>query len=182
MSSMVAPPGFSLFSAEAFAGLVFLVTLAMVISGAVFAVTCHRMVHAVGGLTLSFTGLAGVYYFLLSPFVAMMQLLICGGAVALLITFVAMMVRPEGSDVPTEQHRSPLAGPVGGVIAALLFAAFGLLTLKTQWPVFERSGTFAISEVGMSLLTTYSLIFELISIVVLMVIIGALVIVRRGKN
>jgi hypothetical protein len=45
----------------------------------------------------AFTGLAGIYYFLLSPFLAMMQLLIYVGAVSILIAFGIMMATPEES-------------------------------------------------------------------------------------
>jgi NADH:ubiquinone oxidoreductase subunit 6 (subunit J) len=181
-SQVFGPVDFPLFSVEAFAGLIFLVTLAMVLSGALFAITCHRLVRAVAGLALSFTGLAGVYYFLLSPFVAMMQMLIYVGAVAILIAFAVMMARPEGTETRTGHQEPILAGPLGGLVAALMFAALGLLTFKTQWPLFNRANTMDIKAVGITLLTTHSMVFELISIVLLMAIIGALVIARRGRN
>ena len=80
------------------------------------------------------------------------------------------------------QHRSILAGPLAFSVGALIFAALTVLGLKTQWQVFPRQGTFDIKAVGMSLLTTHSLVFELISIVLLLAIIGALVLAQRGRN
>lgn len=171
----------SLFSAESFVGLIFLITVGLVIAGALVATTSKRLVRAVAGLALCFTGVAGVYYFLLSPFLAMMQMLIYVGAVSILIAFGIMMATPEEGDTPG--HNSPgLAGPLGLGVGAMFFAALSMLGLKTEWQVFPRQGTGDMEHMGKVLLTTHTLVFELISLVLLMAIIGAIVIARRGRN
>lgn len=172
----------ALFSAEGAVGVIFLLTVALVVTGALIAVNANRLVRAVAGLAVCFTGLAGVYYFLLSPFLAMMQMLIYVGAVSILIAFGIMMATPEEQQTTGMKHRSILAGPLAFSVGALIFAALTVLGLKTQWQVFPRQGSFDIKAVGMSLLTTHSLVFELISIVLLMAIIGALVLAQRGRN
>ncbi len=171
----------ALFSAENFVGLVFLVTLGLVITGAFMATTSKRLVRAVAGLALCFTGVAGIYYFLLSPFVAMMQMLIYVGAVSILIAFAIMMSTSDECETPGH-NRSGLIGPLGFVLGALIFAALSVLALKTQWQVFPREGTGDMKHIGMVLLTSHSMVFELISLVLLIAIIGALVLARRGRN
>jgi NADH-quinone oxidoreductase subunit J len=163
-------------------GVIFLLTVALVFTGAVIAVNAQRLVRAVAGLAICFTGLAGVYYFLLSPFLAMMQLLIYVGAVSILIAFGIMMATPEEKRLSGMKNPSVLAGPLAFSTAALMFAGLTVLGLKTEWQVFARHGTFDIKAVGMALLTTHSLVFELISIVLLLAIIGALVLAQRGRN
>ena len=178
----------ALFTAEGVVGVIFLVTIALVATGGLIAVHAQRLVRAVAGLALCFTGLAGVYYFLLSPIVAMMQLLIYVGAVAVLIVLGIMLASPEEAapvdDKPTTdiKHRSVLAGPVAASIAGLLFVALSVLGLKTQWQVFPREGEGDIHAIGITLLTTHGMVFELISIVLVMAIIGALVLAQRGRN
>ena len=178
----------SLFSAEGVVGVIFLVTVAMVVVGAAVAVASkgrvrsQRLVRAVAGLAISFTGLAGVYYFLLSPFLAMMQLLIYVGAVSVLIAFGVMMATPDHMKVSGMKNPAPLAGPIGFSTAALLFAGLSVLGAKTQWQAFPRQATGDMKAMGMALLTTHTLVFELISIVLLMAIIGALVLARRGRS
>ncbi|WP_028582511.1 NADH-quinone oxidoreductase subunit J family protein [Desulfogranum japonicum] len=186
MQPLVCPSGTlpSLFSAEGFAGIIFLLTVFLVISGAVIAVVSKRLVRAVAGLAVCFTGLAGVYYFLLSPFVAMMQMLIYVGAVSILIAFGIMMATPEDKITPDNKYLSKLIGPLAGSVGALFFAGFSLLAVKTDWQVFPEHAAAdgSIKAVGMTLLTTHSMVFELISIVLLLAIIGALVLARRGRN
>ncbi|MCL2789277.1 MAG: NADH-quinone oxidoreductase subunit J [Desulfobulbus sp.] len=184
MQALICQPTGSpaLFSAEGMVGIIFLLTVALVVAGAAIAVSTRRLVRSVAGLAVCFTGLAGVYYFLLSPFLAMMQLLIYVGAVSILIAFGIMMATPEEQQTAGMKHRAALAGPLGFSVAALIFAALTVLGLKTEWQVFPRQGTFDIKAVGLSLLTTHGFVFELISIVLLLAIIGALVLARRGRN
>lgn len=170
----------SLFSAEGFVGLIFLLTVGIIISGAVIATTSKRLVRCVAGLAVAFTGVAGVYYFLLSPFVAMMQMLIYVGAVSILIAFAVMMADPE--DHTGDYRGSVLAGSIGFSVGAMFFAGLSIIGLKTEWHVFARQETGSIEHIGKAFLTTYSLVFELISIVLLLAIIGALVLARRGRS
>lgn len=184
MQTLVCQPAAapSLFSPEGVVGVIFLLTVALVITGAMIAVNAQRLVRAVAGLAVCFTGLAGVYYFLLSPFLAMMQMLIYVGAVSILIAFGIMMATPEEQQTAGMKHRSALAGPLAFSVASLLFAAMTLLAVKTQWQVFLRQGTGDIKAMGMALLTQYGFVFELISVVLLLAIIGALVLAQRGRN
>ena len=184
MQALVCQPAAApaLFSAEGMVGIIFLLTVTLVFTGALIAVNAQRLVRAVAGLAVCFTGLAGVYYFLLSPFLAMMQLLIYVGAVSILIAFGIMMATPEEKMGAGMKSRSLLAGPLAFSTGALMFAALTVLGLKTQWQVFPRQGTGDIKAVGMALLTTHSMVFELISIVLLLAIIGALVLAQRGRN
>jgi NADH-quinone oxidoreductase subunit J len=173
----------SLFSAESFVGLVFLVTIGLIISGAVMATVSKRLVRCITGLAVCFTGVAGAYYFLLSPFVAMMQMLIYVGAVSILIAFGIMMATPESEDT-TSSKGAGIAGPLGIAVGSLIFSAFTLLAVKTDWQVFPRAAkaTGDMEAMGKNLLTSHSLVFELVSIVLLIAIIGALVLARRGRN
>ena len=57
------------------------------------------------------------------------------------------------------------------------------LTSQEKWlPVVNRLNDGSVKAIGISLLTTYSLAFELISLALLVAILGALVIARPGKT
>lgn len=171
----------SLFSAESFVGIIFLITVGLIVSGAMIAVISKRLVRCISGLAVCFTGVAGAYYFLLSPFLAMMQMLIYVGAVSILIAFGIMMATPEEGDTAGNKG-SVLAGPLGIAVGSLMFAAFSILAIKTDWQVFPRQGTGSMEAMGKILLTSHSMVFELVSLVLLIAIIGALVLARRGRN
>ena len=172
----------TLFSAEGLVGLIFLLTILMVVGGALIAVLSKWLVRSVAGLALCFTGVAGLYYFLLSPFLAMMQMLIYVGAVSILIAFAIMMVTQAGSDTRHQRKVSALAGPIGISVAMLFFAGFTMLALATPWQQFPQEQEGSTRDLGIALLGPHVLIFELISIVLLMAIIGALVHAQRGRT
>jgi NADH-quinone oxidoreductase subunit J len=154
--------------------------VAITIIGGLIACNSERLVRSVAGLIVCFVGVAGLYYFLNSPFVAMMQILIYVGAVAVTISFAIMLAAPE------EQKRvgpnGPLVGPLGFATAALLAGGFSILAIRTDWKVMEKINDGSIKTIGIHLLTEYSMVFELISIVLLIAILGALVIARDGRE
>ncbi len=175
---MVASP--NLFSVDGLVGVVFLIMVAITLIGGLIACNSERLVRSVAGLIVCFVGVAGLYYFLNSPFVAMMQILIYVGAVAVTISFAIMLAAPE------EQKRvgpsGPLVGPFGFATAALLAGGFSILAIRTDWKVMEKINDGSVKTIGIHLLTEYSMVFELISIVLLIAILGALVIARGGRE
>jgi len=168
-----------LFTVEGLTGLVFLVLIFITLTGGVIACNSNRVVRAVAGLIVCFVGVAGLYFFLNSPFVSMMQLLIYVGAIAVAIAFAVMLAAPEEKRKvgPT----GPLEGPLAFGSAALLAGGFSVLALKTDWPVMDKLNDGSMKEIGIRLLTEHSMVFELISIVLLIAILGALVIARREE-
>lgn len=170
----------SLFSVEGLVGVVFLVMVALTVIGGLIACNSERLVRAVSGLIVSFVGVAGLYFFLNSPFVAMMQILIYVGAVAVTISFAIMLAAPEQKK--KVGPASSLVGPLGFASAALLTAGFSILAWKTDWQSVPKINDGSMKTIGIQLLTDYSMVFELISIVLLIAILGALVIARRGDR
>lgn len=170
----------SLFSADGLVGLIFLLTVGITIAGGLIACNSVRLVRAVAGLMVCFIGVGALYYFLNSPFVAMMQVLIYVGAVAVTISFAIMLAAPEQST-----HHGPvsaLSGPFGFITAALLAIGLSVVAVKTIWSTEPKINDGSVKVLGTQLLTQHSLVFELISIVLLIAIIGALVIAREGRK
>jgi NADH:ubiquinone oxidoreductase subunit 6 (subunit J) len=166
--------------ADAAAGIVFLIMLATTVIGGIIACNAERLVRAVAGLAVCFVGVAAIYYYLNSPFVAMMQMLIYVGAVCITIAFAIMLAAPEDNKKPGPA--GPLSGPLGLVTAGLV--TFGMigLALNTTFETLPKINMGGIKLMGAELLTTYSMVFELVSIVLLIAIIGSLVIGRHGRS
>ena len=163
-------------SALIFAGFVVL-TLA----GALVAALTRQMVRSVCGLALSSVGLAGLYYFLASPFLALMQILIYVGAVCVVIMFALMLSEPQKQRL-APRYESIIA-TAGLLVAGLFSAVFIVLVVRTTWlspAVQSNSGT--VQDLGRALLARYGFAFELISVVLLLAILGALVVARSGRR
>lgn len=163
---------------------VFALVLVTTLSGALIAVGTTRIIRGVCGLALSCIGLAGLYYFLNSPFLALMEILIYVGAVCVTIVFAVMLAEPDEPPAAKPARPGSLWSAVGAVLVSLL--VFGLLArlgLEFAWvPPAERLTDGSVASMGVALLSTYSLAFEMISLVLLVAILGALVIARPGRS
>lgn len=170
-----------LFSAEGLSSLVFIFIVMTTVLGAVIATHSERLIRAVTGLAICFIGVAGLYYYLNSPFVALMEMLIYVGAVCVTIVFAVMLADPKPE---TEVGKGSIfTGPLSFALGIMLFWGLSSLARETAWiSAPERINDGSLEEVGKALLTNYSMVFELISLVLLLAIIGALVLARQGRS
>jgi NADH:ubiquinone oxidoreductase subunit 6 (subunit J) len=162
-------------------GTIFLIFSGITLLGALVATFSQRLIRSVSGLALSFVGMAGLYYYLHSPFLALMQIVIYVGAICIMIMFT-MMLAEIGED--NEAH--PL-GPVFAGLAIIggLLMATGMVNLvgTSTWPAIPRNAAMVtVKEIGRDLLNEHGLVFELISGVLLIAILGAILLARSGRK
>jgi NADH:ubiquinone oxidoreductase subunit 6 (subunit J) len=162
---------------------IFLLCVVTTVVGALLAALTARIIRSVCGLAICCIGLAGLYYFLHSPFLALMEILIYVGAVCVTIVFAVMLAEP---DEPVRED-NPGSTLIWGGLALLVSAAifWGLWHLGVHQDLtapVTRVTDGSISAIGKSLLTTYSMAFELISLALLVAIVGALAIARTGRS
>jgi NADH-quinone oxidoreductase subunit J len=158
----------------------FFLVVAFTLMGALIAVGARKIFHNVLGLALAMFGVSGLFVYLNSPFVALMQILIYVGAICIAIIFAVMLSEPQYLPRPP---RNPLKiqAAIAGAVAVFIF--LGLLLKKTTWtPAVERSTDWSVVTLGHFLLTKYSLIFELISLLLLVAMLGAIVTARGGRS
>ncbi len=161
----------------------FLLFVATTVAGAVLAVSTPRIIRGVVGLATSSIGLAGLYYFLNSPFLALMEILIYVGAVCVTIIFAVMLAEPDEPAPDSRRGRTWLWAATTVVICAIIFWGVARLGLTGDWTtVVVRTSDGSIERIGVELLTRYSLAFEAISLVLLVAILGALAIARVGRH
>lgn len=170
-----------LFSPEGLAGVVFLGFILLTAIGGLIATNAGNLIRAVSGLALCLVGVAGLYYFLGSPFLALMQLLIYAGAVCIAMVFAIMLAEPAAAHRLAKRH--PLAGPAAIITGAIFAWGLAALALRTEWqPAAARINQGELEAVGRSMITDYVLAFELISLVLLVAIIGSLVLAKAGRS
>lgn len=171
----------SLFTPEGVSGLIFLLLITITFIGAGLATYAKRLIRSVCGLAICFLGVAGLYYFLNSPFVAFMELLIYIGAVTVTIAFAIMLADPDETKMARRNRGISgwLAGSCGGLFA------FGLayVAKNGEWMApATKINDGSVKALGLSLLTNYSMVFELISLVLLVAIVGSLALARIGRD
>lgn len=152
----------------------------------VVGVICGGMViwqrNAMGSaiyLVVTMLCLAGLYALLHGAFVAVLQVLIYAGAVMVLMLFVIMILNVQAERLPREGS-TPVwmaAGVIGLIVVFKVGALFGF----GQPPeAAEAFGT--IEGVGSLLFNAYVLPFELISVLLLIAVIGAVILSKRDAQ
>jgi NADH:ubiquinone oxidoreductase subunit 6 (subunit J) len=151
----------------------FLFAAFLACGGAVVAVLPWNIIYSVFGLVACLTGVAGLYIFLGSEFVALMQLLIYVGAICITIVFAVMLSLPAKAP---KTPRSRLKILAAGGASILVFVAFCLMVFRTPWVVAAgRIGDWSVRRLGTMLLTRFELVFEVISLVLLLAVVGAVI-------
>ena len=157
----------------------FYVIAAMVVFGAIRVVTCKNLVHAALWLVLVLAGVAAQYILLAAEFVAVTQVLVYLGAIVVLFLFGIMLTRSKtGTDTNLD---NPTVARLGaGVIGLLLFGLMGYaLWDEFRDREFDEMVVQRTAEVSDSIFSTYLVPFEVISVLLLAALIGAIVLARR---
>ncbi len=158
----------------------FILAAIVTLAGSLLAIGRSNILHAVFGLAIALVGVAGIFFLLNSPFVAIMEILIYIGGIAVTMIFVVMLstvVHPKESEGLARKGLAALA-------AGLFFAALASILAKTEFVPRLQTKTpdWSLEEVGRQLLNSYNLAFETLSLVLLLAIVGAIVIVRKESG
>jgi NADH-quinone oxidoreductase subunit J len=158
----------------------FYILATLIIASALMVVTRRNPVTAVIWLLVAFFGVAGIFALLGAHFLAAMQILLYAGAILVLFIFVIMMlnISPKATSWRIFSTRPMIFGSA----AVYLFAVLGLVlwfvkARPVDIPV--REGT--VESVGRLLLTTYVVPFELTAVLILVAIVGAVSLSKRGR-
>ena len=158
---------------------VFLLVALTTAGAGIMTVTSKNLVHAALFLALTLTGSAAVFLVLAADFVALAQLLVNVGAVAVLFLFGLMLTRaPIGREALDGQHRGLAIGVSGGLfvlLSVLIIGAFGGEGVR------EVTGP-GVNEIGIALFAQWVLPFEVLSMLLLAALIGAIVLARRSPG
>jgi NADH-quinone oxidoreductase subunit J len=158
---------------------VFLLVALLTGGASVLVVTSKNLMHAALFLAVALAGIAGVFLVLAADFLALVQLVVYVGAVAVLFLFGLMLTRaPIGREALDNQNRA-LATTVSGVLfvvlAGLIIEAFGGVTTA------EVTGP-SIEAIGLAIFATWVLPFEVLSMLLLAALIGAVLLSRRESG
>jgi len=157
----------------ALAGLTLLAALAVV--------ALKNILHSALALVVTFIGVAGIYFLLEAPFLAVVQVLIYVGAITVLIIFAIMLTRRlMGSSLAQFTGKWWIAAP----LALALFGMIGLVAYSTTWLLRPKEAlpADAVAALGTELMTTYLLPFEIASILLLVALVGAIVVAWPMKD
>jgi len=158
----------------------YVLAVAMAVA-AIGVVRSQNIVHAALYLVVVLAGAAGLYILVAAEFVAWVQVLIYIGAIVILFLFGIMLTRAPMRSTGSLDNSQRWASVVVslfmfGVITALLVDAYGGKEIKLNDRLVALGNT---NTVGSSIFRDYLVPFEVVSMLLLAALVGAVVIARR---
>jgi NADH-quinone oxidoreductase subunit J len=138
--------------------------------------------HCAVFLAATLFGVACVYLFLNAEFLAAVQVLIYAGAIVTLFIFAIMLTTKIHDKTIKQTNRQALAD---GALALILLLSLITIINKDPWKAAiagVNTGYLGLGELGKSLMSAYALPFELISLILLAALVGAIVIGKVNQG
>jgi len=166
---------------EANVGPVFWFLAVVILAAGILVVSLKNIFHCALALILCLTGVAGVFILLNAEFLAAAQVLIYVGAVSVLMIFAIMLTSQLASKKIVQTNKNALVA----FFVSLLFA-FTIIQVVRLSQLWEAAHGILpednVMVIGKLLMTKYMLPFEVVSILMLAALIGAVVLAREAKS
>ena len=150
---------------------------ALVVTSAVWVVTLRDLFRAALSLGLVLIGVAGLFILLEAEFLAFVQVLVYVGAILTLIVFAIMLTAKlqASASSPANRQSVPAAAAALGLFIVLVSATRALV-----WPTTSSAEPVTLASLGQELVRTLVLPFEVISLVFVAAMVGAIAVSARG--
>ncbi len=158
---------------------IFYVVAAVTVAGGLGVVLARNVVHSALFLIMALLSTAAVFILLAAEFLAIVQVLVYGGAVTILVLFALMLTRvrdlPENLDGPQRPFAALAAGAFLGITV--------LSITSTDWPgETDQAAVVSIEQIGNALFTTWAAPFEIASLVLIVALLGAIILARGEEG
>jgi NADH-quinone oxidoreductase subunit J len=148
---------------------------------ALFVVGSKNLVHAVLWLAVTLLSTAVLFVTMQAPFVAGIQVLLYAGGVITLMLFGVMLTRRH-ERVEIDAETSPRRRVPAAIAGTGMFILFATALSRTPEQPLQPHATVDTVDIGRSFLTGNVLAFEVLSVLLLAAMIGAIVVARRRDH
>jgi NADH:ubiquinone oxidoreductase subunit 6 (subunit J) len=159
---------------------IFIALSVLTVGTAIFALEARELIYGAIALAISMLGIAGFFLLLDAPFVAMFQIAVYVGAVAVLIIFTVMLVRTQALFTTKEDRKRKGAGIA---LMLIIMASFGSLLIASglsgHFANFNSSPAIDFTKIGELMLTYYAPALIILGLTLAGSVISALALARR---
>ena len=160
--------------------ILFLVFAVIAVGSALLSMTSKQLVHSALWLVVTLGAIAGCFVLMTAEFVAWVQVLVYVGSVVVLVIFALMMTRQPAAGPSAEVTGNRwTAAALGAVAAGGLGATFAA---GFRGERIEGTSIGTAGSIGDALFNHWVLGFEILSLVLLAALIGAIVLSRSGSE
>ncbi len=150
----------------------------MVLAAAVLVVSFKNLIYSALAMIACFAGVAALFVLLHAELLASAQILLYVGAISILILFAIMLTRNRGGEVKLFFHQQAwMAIPVVAIVGLILIIVIGSAHYNAA-DTAQNPGT---KDLASMLFNQYAFPFELVSLVLLVAIVGAILLAKKEK-
>lgn len=158
----------------------FIISL-MIIASAIAVMNVRKVVYMVLAIGGVFIGVAGIYILLDADFVAFAQVLLYAGAITILMLFAIMLTHYDALEVEYKLNTHTVCSVIGvaAFLGLMMWAIRGIGA--GDWPQSPDTpwqGS-SVNHVAEAIFTAYTIPFELVSVVLIVALVGAVILARR---
>jgi len=157
--------------------IIFYILAILILGSTGLAITRRNLVHAVIYLIFSFFGSAFMFYLFGAPLLAVLEIIIYAGAIMILFLFIIMMVKMDAA----KEHMLPLKQWLPAVIIGLVYLVLGasIVFADPDFKTILKAALALPGEFAQYLFARHWLAIEIVSLLLLIALIGALHLGRR---
>ena len=160
---------------------IFYFVAALTVLGSMGVVLARNVIHSALFLILALLAVAGVFILLAAEFLAIVQILVYGGAVTILILFAMMLTRVRDAPEALDGPQRPFAALAAGAFLAISILA----AVSTDWQALgatEEIHVVSFEAIGNLLFTNWAIPFEIASLVLIVALIGSIILARGEEG
>jgi len=157
----------------------FLLSLAAILGG-VMMLNSTKVMHMMLSLVLTFISIAGIYVLLSAEFVAVVQILIYSGAITILMIFGIMLTKHDVESEKPKRNWRNIAALIGVVaFGVVIFLGINGLSIDSQDVDLATNNT---KNIGLQLFSNYVVPFEVMSVLLLIALVGAIILAKSDDS
>ena len=159
---------------------IFSILALFMLGGAIAMITNKQTIFSAFGFLVTMIGLAGMFALLDSRFLALAQIMVSVGAVVVLSMLTILTVNAKEENLPDEPNKYKWLIVSGIIVTPITILIYK--TLISTYNSFAPAQTISSKVVGKVLFSEWVLPFEIVSILLLTAMLGAIVIARKDKT
>ncbi|MFT5728723.1 MAG: NADH-quinone oxidoreductase subunit J [Desulforhopalus sp.] len=165
-----------------FSEVLFIALAALSILGAIGLILFRHPMKGAMSLVVTMISLAGLYALLSAKLIFVLQLIVYAGAIMSLMVFIIMFLNIQDNDLPIEEGRFLyLAGGIAVLIPIATFLIKVVKSVPETHATIVGNGFGGVKEVGLILFQDWLLPFEIVSLLLLVALIGAVVLAGKRR-
>lgn len=167
--------------------IIFFVFAAITVGGALYLLFTKNVLYSAFSLLFTLLGVAGLYVFASADFLAVSQIMIYVGGILVLMIFGIMLTNNKNFQRKNAQPNKITVGHHNRfwaiAIAVLLFLGYLKIILEANFHIIGKQlqQSSAVNQIGINLMTDNIFAFEVIGVLLLATLIGAVFIAKKEK-